>query len=218
MLPHYVSRYLVRAPEPDDAPEGFTRVEQPLRSGLPHTIDLSPTLRVLLIVPTGMATYWRDADARELVSSGALEYAAHNGHTDFLHRVPATLLVQLNTRTIAAGTLHAGVMQRFAESGLSAVRLELVVLDWTIRAGTLRGPGDFGSSLSIGWRLADVAADEFSEAPRNPVFVERKPDKNMKSKRKGRFHLHAYAYSAQYISKVAVLGLEKSASLKQVKL
>jgi hypothetical protein len=55
----------------------------------------------------------------------------------------------------------------------TGIRIELVVLGWQIRAGSLRGPGDFGSRIELAWRIADRAADEFSPPPVSARVLER---------------------------------------------
>ena len=160
------------------APEGFTRVEERLRGGLPHTIALSGDRRLLLIVPNGVPALWRDTDPGVVVSSSAAELQPFapppSPSLGSLSRPPALLLFQVNRTTIASAPLVAGAVQRIPHSdGPAAV--EIVVFDWEIRAGTLRGPGEFGSRIALAWRDAAVASDRFSEPPLNPVFVKRQP-------------------------------------------
>jgi len=159
-------------------PEGFTKIEERLTNGLPHSITLTGDRRLLLIVPNGVPALWRDSDPAAVVSSSVDERKPKAQVLSLsigdLSRPPALLLYQVNRTTIASAPLVAGIAQRIPQSEDPAA-VEVMVLDWEIRAGTLRGPGEFGSRIVLGWRAADVGVDRFSEPPLNPVFVQRQP-------------------------------------------
>jgi hypothetical protein len=55
------------------------------------------------------------------------------------------------------------------------MRIELAVLGWDIRAGSLRGPGDFGSRIRLAWRSADRSVELFSTPPVVPHILPRLP-------------------------------------------
>jgi hypothetical protein len=160
---------------PVGLPEGFTRVDARMRGGLPHVIGLPGADRLLLIAPSGLAVTWRDAAPSTVVSDSLREIASGLGAGVESVRLPVRLLFQSNGRSVAVATLVAGGRQRLPEAGELAARIEVVVLEWTIHAGTIRGGGDFGSTISLGWRVADRAVDAFSDPPPNPVFVKRQP-------------------------------------------
>jgi hypothetical protein len=51
--------------------------------------------------------------------------------------------------------------------------VELAILDWEVRAGSMRGAGDFGSFIELAWRRADQAVDTFRPAPVHRRVAER---------------------------------------------
>jgi hypothetical protein len=55
-----IERYLV--PRTVAGPPGFTKVEQPLRAGLPAAITLSPELSLVLTITTGLVKTWLELD------------------------------------------------------------------------------------------------------------------------------------------------------------
>lgn len=56
--------------------------------------------------------------------------------------------------------LVAGLVQRVASP---IGELELAITGWDIRAGTVRGPGDFGSWFEVAWAPAPGPDEVFSE-------------------------------------------------------
>jgi hypothetical protein len=178
MLPSLVSRILVPEVKPA-APAGFTRVDDPMQRGLPHAVNLTADRRLLIVVPAGMATFWRDAAAGLPVSTAAGDYGARDlgadPPRDYVAQAPVTALFQVANQTVAAAPFKAGARLILPSSGQAPAAIELVLLDWAIYAGTLRGAGDFGSFVSLAWRNADAGVDQFSAPPLNPVFVARQP-------------------------------------------
>ncbi|WP_165226768.1 hypothetical protein [Aquisphaera insulae] len=179
MLVTIAARYLVPDP-PASPPEGFDRLDAPLRRGLPHPVQLTPGLRLLLIVPSGVARTWREADPTLVVSSSSPDRApalpddpAAPVFGD-LARPPARLLLQRSGTTVAVVPLVAGAVRRMPDGDdAQGVAVEVVVLDWLLHAGTLVGPGDFGSRLSLAWRTADTAVSAFSEPPLSEIVLAR---------------------------------------------
>ncbi len=175
-----VQRYLVPEAKPQ-APEGFTLVDQPIVGGLPFSLQLDDEYRLVVAMPTGLAATWRDADPTAVVSHSADEVApwiaSSGAPVGDAARPPARLVVQRAGATVAAVPLAAGLRRSLPDSGQQdqGVRLELVILSWDLRAGSLRGPGDFGSRLSVAWRRADRAVEQFSTPPVNPHLVARLP-------------------------------------------
>jgi hypothetical protein len=168
MPPVPIARYLVPAAE-RTAPAGFTAVDDALVAGLPHRVSLTEGLNLVLVVPSGLAQAWRDADPAAVVTESGPERASTptggpSEGTGHPRRAPARLIVESGGATIASIPLVAGLRRHVPDAGDAelATRIELLVLGWDIRAGSLRGPGDFGSRLTLAWRTADRAGDEFS--------------------------------------------------------
>jgi hypothetical protein len=162
-------------PDPDlSAPAGFTVVDEPLVDGLPHRMALGADLTAVLTVPTGQALTWRDTDPTERVSSGEdglLPAAAPEGGAPeggAVDRPPARLFVLRGDEVLGSVPLVLGRRARVSDDGLPpGVQLEIALLSWDVRAGTLRGPGDVGARLSFAWRRAG-ASDVFTPPPVHP--------------------------------------------------
>jgi hypothetical protein len=158
-------------------PTGFTDVDVPLVKGLPHRIPLVDGFALVLAVPTGVARAWRDADPAAVVSASGAESlpparAAAIGDVD---RAPVRLYLERQGATLAVVPLAAGLRRRIPDAGIDdqGAAVEVLIVGWDIRAGTLRGPGDVGSRLHVGWRDARVAADTFERPPLLPGVAER---------------------------------------------
>ncbi|MBY8870435.1 hypothetical protein K7640_01090 [Micromonospora sp. PLK6-60] len=167
-----IERYLL--PEaPAGLPAGFTEVRRPLTAGLPQRIDLGVGAHAVLILPTGLARQWLAADPLAVVTTSADESAPRPVPTPrplpaLGARVPLRLVVRQGTRILGSVPLAAGLRRRCGP-------LEVVVLGWHLTAGTVRGSGDYGSWLAIGWRAADVAVDQFGPSPINVFVWRRRP-------------------------------------------
>lgn len=173
-----VQRFLVPDSRPV-APEGFTEVRETILGGLPHTIRLDQEVKLILFVPTGLATVWRDADPTTVVTQSTGELAAATAATDSeigdVTRAPARIVMQVAGTIAASVPLAAGLRRVLPDAGDSerGARVELAILAWDIRAGSLRGPGDFGSSIALAWRRADKAEQSFSTPPVSPQLAAR---------------------------------------------
>lgn len=178
MLPIPVQRYLVPDQKPT-TPDGFTQVDVRILSGLPYPIPLNGDLQLIVVLPTGLAVPWRDVDATALASSSEAELSPAIPQVDFtmadVTRAPFRLVVQQSRRTIGVVPLVAGLRWVVPDSGSSNLggQIELIILEWDIRAGSVRGAGDFGSRLSLAWRRADQAAARFSSPSINPILSQR---------------------------------------------
>jgi hypothetical protein len=178
MPPIPVQRYLVPAQKPI-TPDGFTQVDVRILTGLPYTIPLTGDLQLIVVIPTGLAVPWRDADATAIASSSEAELSPTTPQTDFMigdvTRAPFRLVVQQSRRIIGVMPLVAGLRRVVPDSGSNTLggQIELVILDWDVRAGSVRGTGDFGSRLSLAWRQTNQATPQFSPPPLNPMLIAR---------------------------------------------
>jgi hypothetical protein len=287
---------LVRAravPEtPDPLPDSFERVSVQLVNGLPTTIDLDADLSVALVVPTGLATTWRDAEPTAVVSrsgpetephrrpdlklsppagvtatasagggaltsgiyyyevtalgangeslpsdgvsvqvsgpgkvalvwtavAGADAYRIYRGpgpgrdqvsysvrtnsftdkglpgaalsapappsHLAAVDRAPVRLLLRQRSPLSASLPLVAGLRRSVPDAGDAALgaTIEIAVIAWDVRAGSLRGAGDFGSRVELAWRRVDEAGEQFEPPPLAPRVARRlEPELRMQS-------------------------------------
>ncbi len=160
-------------------PAGFTPVEAKLVGGLPHRLRLTADITLVVVVPSGLAVTWRDCDPTILVSSSKAERiptTPRSGNAiGTVEHPPARLIVRRATTTVASIPLTLGLRRTIPEMGRedASRRLELIVLGWDIYAGSLRGPGDFGSRISLAWRRADQAVNDFAVPPITPYLIPR---------------------------------------------
>jgi hypothetical protein len=278
---------LIRAraipPAPEPLPDAYTRLSVQLVNGLPTTIDLDAELALVVLVPNGLATTWRDAEPTAIVSQSRPEVEPHRrpdldlsppagvtatasagggaltsgtyyyevtalgpkgeslpsdevsaqvsgpgkvavawsavggadayrvyrardagGEQVFytvrtasltdkgvaatvgpapsapspfaaVDRAPIRLLLQQGAALSASIPLVAGLRRKVPDAGDAArgATLELAVIGWDIRAGSLRGSGDFGSRLDLAWRRADAADEQFEPPPLAPRVAQR---------------------------------------------
>lgn len=161
--------------------EGMLVLDQPIRAGLPHEVALGPRMRALLVLPTGLARPWLDMPAGTVVSAGAdlPDTAAPFG------RAAPRLRVQRDKATIAVLPLVPDVVQDVADAA-GAVPLQIQVLDWALHAGTVLGPGDFGSFLRLAVRVADKGVDVFGPLPPSDFVIQSLPPAERIESRGGR--------------------------------
>lgn len=143
-------------------PDGATRLDSPIRAGLPHVLPLLPRWRVILSVPTGSARAWLDSDPAAPLPDGAAP----------------RLRFQLDGTTRFIAPLVRGDGYEVVDDGRAVLRA--VILDWSLHVGDMRGPGDFGSYL----RLAVVAADRgvaaFGPVPASDFVISTLPPEDRK--------------------------------------
>lgn len=171
-----IAGYLVPA-DPPPLPDAMERRVETLTGGLAQAIELDRDVSLLLLVPNGLATAWRDADPAQLVSSSAPELAAAPGGADEpvgrVDQAAPRLVVLMGGQTLGSVPLVAGSQRPVPDSGGGGEVVELAILGWELHAGTLRGPGDFGSRLELAWRRSDRAGDTFEPAPLNAQLLAR---------------------------------------------
>jgi hypothetical protein len=159
---------------PPSVPAGAAQVLQPLVRGLPQELTLDAALSLVVAVPTGIAVDWRDADPALVVASADDERATFGLHSPpALARPPARLALRRAGAFVAAVPLVLGVHRFLPDDGGSGALIELTVLDYLLHAGTLCGPGDFGSMLRLAWRRCDAGSDAFALPPLQPRVAER---------------------------------------------
>jgi len=163
---------LLTPPPPATPAEGLARLDVALDRGVPQRMTLDAEHDLVLLVPTGVAVDWRDADPAEPVSAAADDRAARAAEPGVavgaLRRPPARLVV------VTAGTV-AAVAPLVAGGPRRRVRLDVQVLDWDLRAGALSGPGDGVSRLALAWRRADRGTATFAPPPIPERVAKRQP-------------------------------------------
>ena len=173
-----VSRLLVPGANPS-APEGFTALDVAITGGLPHLMPLSGDLVLVLAVPTGLARAWREADPAAVVSHSDDQLAPREDQPAGPFVAPryavAHLLLRRAGVTVAAVPLIAGMLMALPHGGgeQAGVEIEVLALAWDIRAGSLRGPGEWGSRIRLAWRRADQGAPRYTTPAVNPHLLAR---------------------------------------------
>jgi hypothetical protein len=138
---------------------------------VPQRIALDAELELALVVPTGRAIELRDGAPDDVVSTSAGQRAPRVAEPDApvgaLRAPPARLVVIDRGQPVGVVPLVAGAVWRAPAGGVPdrGVRVEIAVLDWELRSGALRGPGDAVSRIVLAWRRLDRAVDLFSVPP-----------------------------------------------------
>lgn len=169
-----VHRLVPPAPEP--LPPDFARLTTPLSAGLPQTIELDREISLAVTLPNGLARSWLEADPSHVVSSSADELApapAGASADDDRIRSPLRLLVLVGGALVAAVPLAAGLRRTVPDDASGDALVELVVLGWDVRAGSLRGPGDAVSNLDLAWRRVIRGSDAFEPPRLHPAVAVR---------------------------------------------
>jgi hypothetical protein len=166
MPPLPMERFLV-IEEPLVIPELFVRSRQELTRGVPFEFLVDGDLTLLLQVPTGCAAIWRDEDPAKLVSAATEETRSHTAPrgADVLERSPIRLLLRRARVALAAIPLTAGLRRVIPDGDAAPSAIELIIVDWRLHAGCVRGPGDYGSFVDVAWRRSDKAADRLLLPP-----------------------------------------------------
>lgn len=166
---------------PTTPPANFQLLTQSVTTGLPATFTLSDGFQAVLLFPTGFARRWIEADPGALLATSADERQPYDPNAAeafaLTPRPPLRLLVRRNGRTLGAIPANVGVIRRISDSGDKAdgVVIEVVLKAWEIYAGSVRGAGNFGSSIQMAWRLADRAVDTFGPPIINRRVLRRRP-------------------------------------------
>lgn len=134
---------------------GETTLRQALDAGVPARLPLSGQRALVLAVGLGKARELMDADPSVVV----IDLAAGDPDAAPDPDQPVARLTLLDGPTLG-DTLRvvAGVRIPLAVGG--GVAVEIVVDTLTITAGSLRSPGQYGSSVRLRWRPVGTAPDD----------------------------------------------------------
>jgi hypothetical protein len=176
MAPMPIDRFLTPE-EPIAIPPGFTRSRQELTRGVPFQWPLESDLSLVLLVPTGFAVLWRDADPGAVVSAAGDETQPHIAPrgADPLERPAIRILLRKGGQTLTTIPLAAGLSRVTPDADGGRTVIDLYVADWLLHAGCVRGPGDYGSYVDVGWRRIDAGANAFPLAPIDLHVAARNP-------------------------------------------
>jgi hypothetical protein len=159
------------------APPDLTEATFDLTAGVPAAFPLTSELSLTVVVPTGQVQSVLDADGTAVATSDRAQRLGSTGAAEAIGsvaRLPARLVLQRTGTVIGSLPLVAGLRGVFPnDGGTTGAAVELVVLAWTIEAGTLVGPGSFGSRVRLAWRSVGAGADTFEPPPVDPSIVTR---------------------------------------------
>ena len=209
MPPFPITRYLL-PDRPPGVPDGFTEVRQALTGGLPQRVELGAGVHAVLVLPTGLARQWLDADPRDLVSISGDDLAtraapAAPDPVPLAGRAPLRLVVRRGTEVLGSVPLAAGLRRTCPDAGGDGrgAAVEVAIVAWHLCAGTVRGPGDYGSFVSLAWRVADRAADRFDPAPVHRSVLRRKPLRSRVESELGRWLVAGDVPAARKLRRLA---------------
>jgi len=159
------------------SPAGFARSRQELTRGVPFQWPLDSDVSLVLFVPTGVAAMWRELDPSIVVSSSLDEIRPHESPrgADPQEHPPLRLLLRHGRATLAAIPLAAGLSRVTPDGDSARTIIDLLILEWLLHAGCVRGPGDYGSFINVAWRRAEQGANVHALAPIHPHVAERNP-------------------------------------------
>lgn len=169
-----VDAFLVDVPS-THTPDGFTVVDQQIAGAVPLRIRLFADVVLVLVVPTGLGRQWRDFEPRDIVATGVSEREPldpADPPAEAPARAAARLYLERGTTTRGVVPLAAGL--RTAIDAGDDTFVELVVLAWEMRAGTVTTGGDVGSRITLAWRDAARAPTQFSPDPIHPRVAARR--------------------------------------------
>lgn len=158
MAVHPPLPFVARIAVPDETrslPSGFSRFRLSLDRGLPATLALAQNTEAVAMIGGGIMRRWQTTAALELVHSASLE--------DADAAMPVRLLLRREHKRLGSIPLRPGPVQIVGsrKAGYLAIKL----IDWSIYAGTVLGPGDFGSFIELAWRFSNERPAEFTLPP-----------------------------------------------------
>jgi hypothetical protein len=165
----------VLTPHPDPLPPpGYTLLDVAV-AAVPQRIPLFGAVAVVLLIPTGEALSWLQADPAEPASSSDPGWAPAPEAGMPGPSPPARLVLVDASRTLGTLPLAAGaraVLPGDGDPGRGAL-VDIVVLTWQLTAATVVGAAATGSRLRLGWRRADLAPSQFRAPGVNPKVLLR---------------------------------------------
>ncbi|AIE86495.1 hypothetical protein [Fimbriimonas ginsengisoli] len=178
-MPTYPAARLLVSADPPVLPDDFQIVRSNMVNGLPHYVDLTKNTRLKIVLPTGLLQPWLDSDPSALAATSEDEKAPHS--TDApeeiggVSRPALRFAASIAGATIATAPFALGARRTLRDDGdpATGAAIEVALLDWRVYAGTVRGPGDFGSYVQFGWRVANRAVDNFGPPVINPFLWHR---------------------------------------------
>jgi len=154
-----------------DVPIGFSVVRAEISEGLPFRLPFEPFgLRAVLTVPAGLVRHWLATPADQVIARSAeqREPAPGTGAPDTAlaaARSGAGPRILLIDSAGLVGSCPLVVGRRFLVPargrGSASASFELVILSFTLFAGSLVGPGGAGSRIEFAWRGLLAGADRF---------------------------------------------------------
>jgi hypothetical protein len=161
-------------PSPAPPPPG---IDSPIRQGLPHQIDLLPRWRGVLFLPVGVAAPLLAMPPRTLLSSDDAEATPMPASEP--PALPARDAPRLRILYDAAVVAVLPLVARLSTHVMArdgTHRIRITITGWALHAGSMVGPGDFGSNIRLSATPIDHAVDEYGPLPPSPAIIARLPE------------------------------------------
>ncbi len=159
-------------PWPASLPPG---IDSPIRQGLPHQFDLLPRWRGVLVLPVGVAAPLLSMPPGTLLSSHDAAPMPATEPPPLPARDAPRLRVLYDAAVVAVLPLAAGLSTDvMARDGSHRIRIHIAA--WALHAGTMVGPGNFGSFIRLAATQIDHAVDEYGPVPASPAIIARLPE------------------------------------------
>jgi hypothetical protein len=165
----------VLTPQPDPLPPpGYTSLDVAVATA-PQRIPLFDAVAVVLLLPTGEALSWLQADPAAPASSSDPGWAPAPATGAPGPSPPARLVLVDAEQTLGTLPLAAGARAILPWQGAPGrgALVDIVVLTWQLTAATVVGSVGATSRLRLGWRRADLAPSQFRPPAVNPKVLLR---------------------------------------------
>jgi hypothetical protein len=178
-MPDYPAAHLLVSSDVPMLSDDLTIVHSTVLNGLPHFVDLTNQLVLKVTLPSGLMRAWLDADPSALVCSSDDERQPRPGTLEepvgAVTRSALRVTVVQGATTLSVAPAALGVRHSLTAAGeqVRGVAVDVALVGWAIFAGSVQGPGDFGSFVHLGWKAADEAVNELSPPPINPFLKAR---------------------------------------------
>jgi hypothetical protein len=153
----YIAR--LEAP-PSDRVE--TTIESLVRGGLPHAFALIDGWEATLVVPTGLAHVWLETPPDVAIASDGPQRSPAGPDNPPMETTPR---LRLKREGAVQAVLPLVVGWPFLVASRGGRRLVVTIDSFSLHAGDMRGPGNFGSFIKLSAANAGEAADVFGPAP-----------------------------------------------------